>query len=116
MNLEKTIAYYNKDLEVCDCMYCQTYIQKVKDQYKQLTTYLQTYGIDVCKPFETMLGEEDETSFELLEVQYVVIGKIHTDFHKSFGKVHIRVTNNHPAVDLDDVFTVISVGPIMIEK
>ncbi len=116
MNLDKTILYYQKDAEVCDCGYCKAYIQGVKSQYKKLTDYLESCGIDVTKPFEAYPGEESDTHVCFQEVQYVVLGKLNQDFKKTIGPVTISVASSHPTCDLKEPFSILSISPIRINK
>ena len=62
MDIERTERFYRelKQSDVCDCAYCRNYVKEVKKAYPAVTAYLQTLGVDIAKPFETMPLELDE--------------------------------------------------------
>ena len=73
---EKTRAYYrNLSLEsICNCDYCRNYCARVKEGYPEVAWYLDSLGVDIEKPFETMPLETDENGYlEYCVCQYVIL-------------------------------------------
>ena len=62
MDIERTKQFYRelKQSDLCDCAYCRNYVNEVAKAYPAVTAYLQTLGVDIAKPFETMPLELDE--------------------------------------------------------
>ena len=56
MNIEKTKEFYKqiKVDDLCNCVYCQNYVRRIKLSYPSLADYLNHLGVDIAKPFETM--------------------------------------------------------------
>ena len=77
MDIERTKQFYRelKQSDVCDCAYCRNYVKEVKKAYPAVTAYLQTLGVDIAKPFETMPLELDENGrMPYIGPQYLVFG------------------------------------------
>lgn len=78
MDIERTKQFYRelKQSDVCDCAYCRNYVKEVKKAYPAVTAYLQTLGVDIAKPFETMPLELDEDGrMPYIGPQYLVFGE-----------------------------------------
>ena len=62
VDIVNTKAYYNSIMEtsLCDCSYCRNYRLKVKVMFPKVSKYLDSFGIDIEKPFETSPLEPDE--------------------------------------------------------
>ena len=77
MNIERTKQFYRelKQSDVCDCAYCRNYVKEAAKAYPAVTAYLQTLGVDIAKPFETMPLELDENGrMPYIGPQYLVFG------------------------------------------
>ena len=63
MDVRKTKHYYDVSAgdQVCTCDYCRNYVKEIRHAYPELSEYLETMGIDIEKPFETMPIEPDES-------------------------------------------------------
>ena len=63
MDVRKTKHYYDVSAGdyVCTCEYCRNYVKEIRHAYPELSEYLETMGIDIEKPFETMPIEPDES-------------------------------------------------------
>ena len=62
MDIERTKQFYRelKQSDLCGCAYCRNYVKEAAKAYPAVTAYLQTLGVDIAKPFETMPLELDE--------------------------------------------------------
>ena len=77
MDIERTKRFYRdlKRSNLCDCAYCRNYVNEVAKAYPAVTAYLQTLGVDIAKPFETMPLELDEDGrMPYIGPQYLVFG------------------------------------------
>ena len=56
MDIERTKQFYRelKQSDLCGCAYCRNYVNEVAKAYPAVTAYLQTLGVDIAKPFETI--------------------------------------------------------------
>lgn len=116
MDIAKNIMYYKQHSIVCSCMQNEAYTNNIEQQYTQLTKYLQTFGIDVKQPFAMQGVEEKDTYVAFQEVQYIVLGKIHKEFHKRIGPVDVHVAKSHIETGIQETFSVLELGPIRIQK
>lgn len=98
-DIEKTRAYY-RDLgpeNICSCAYCRNYCARVKAAYPEVDRYLDSLGVDIEKPFETMPLEPDENGYlEYCVCQYVVFGSCPEDFTHRIGDVTFGRSDCHP--------------------
>ena len=77
MDIERTKQFYRelKQSDLCGCAYCRNYVKEAAKAYPAVTAYLQTLGVDIAKPFETMPLELDEDGRMLyIGPQYLVFG------------------------------------------
>ena len=77
MDIERTKQFYRelKQSDLCGCAYCRNYVNEVAKAYPAVTAYLQTLGVDIAKPFETMPLELDEAGqMPYIGPQYLVFG------------------------------------------
>ena len=98
-DIEKTRAYYSSrgPESLCNCGYCQNYCARVKAAYLEVALYLDSLGVDIEKPFETMPLELDENGYlEYCGCQYVVFGSCPEDFTHRIGDVTFGRSDCHP--------------------
>ena len=118
LNIEATKSYYaqmaNGDL--CNCDYCQNYIDKIKAAYPKVSAYLSSLGIDIENPFETMPLEPDETgNLVYISAQYIMFGTA-DDFVKTvINSVNVAITDVHPSTQIDEAHFVIEISPIRLK-
>lgn len=77
MDIERTKQFYRelKQSDLCGCAYCRNYVKEAVNAYPAVTAYLQTLGVDIAKPFETMPLELDEDGrMPYIGPQYLVFG------------------------------------------
>lgn len=114
MDIAKTRAFYETLAPdyVCDCDYCKNYVKEIKRAYPLLADYLQSIGVDIEKPFETMPLEPDKDGYiDYLGVQYIVLG-CKDDFEKVIvADMRIDITDSHPRTDVPDAHFVIELLP-----
>ena len=104
MDNMKTKEYYEAIAsdDVCQCDYCQSYVKYIRATYPVVSEYLETIGVDIEKPFETMpLALEDTGNIFYIGVQYVVIGS-RANFEAVFvGDVEVKITRSHPSTNIE---------------
>lgn len=92
MDIERTKRFYRdlKRSNLCDCAYCRNYVNEVAKAYPAVTAYLQTLGVDIAKPFETMPLELDEAGrMPYIGPQYLVFGE-----EEGFAAATVRDVND----------------------
>ena len=116
MDIIKTENYYrslNND-SLCSCDYCRNYYKEVKAAYPELSNHMAGMGVDIEKPFETMLLEPYEGTIEYIAVQYNVIGNAADFKSENVYGVHIGIADSHPMTDIDEEHYVIEISPIKL--
>lgn len=114
-DLEKTRAYYRNlsPENICDCAYCQNYCARDKAAYPEVARYLDSLGVDIEKPFELFLPDEDEGGcLEYPICQYVVFGTCPEDFTHRIGDVAFGRSDCHPKTKIDGEHFVLDLYPI----
>ena len=118
MDAAKTKQYYDAlGIEnVCQCDYCRNYVKEIKGTYPLLTKHLQTMGIDIEKPFETMPIEPDpDGNIEYIGTQYVVMGDP-SDFQETdITGMHIGIADSHPMTDIQEEHFVLEISEIILK-
>lgn len=120
MDIERTKQFYCelKQSDVCDCAYCRNYVKEVKKAYPAVTAYLQTLGVDIAKPFETMPLELDEAGqMPYIGPQYLVFGAeagFAAATVKDANDVEIRLAQSHPGDNIQEPHFVIEIEPIFL--
>lgn len=118
MDVKKTQDYYKQLAydELCDCAYCQNYVRQIQREYPVIAEYLQKFGIDIEKPFETMPLEPTKDGYiEYIAAQYIVYGD-HTGFEKTtVNSVNIDIADSHPSTRIEEPHFVIELYPIRLK-
>ena len=120
MDVERTERFYRelKQSDVCDCAYCRNYVKEVKKAYPAVTAYLQTLGVDIAQPFETMPVELDENGrMPYIGPQYLVFGEkdgFAAATVKDVNDVEVRLAQSHPGDDNRELHLVIEIFPIFL--
>lgn len=117
MDIEKTEAYYKnlKAKDLCQCAYCQNYVREIKKEYRALGEYLESMGVDIEKPFETMPLEEKDGYIEYAAAQYIVMGSTEGFKESKVGDVTITLANSHPTTGIEEEHFVIEIYPIVLK-
>ena len=118
LNIEKTQEYYDS-LEqeyLCNCNYCKTYYLRVKEKYPKVSSYLDSLGIDIEKPFEISSLEPDENNIlEYCVCQYIVFGCCCDTYSYKIGDVEFRIAQLYPDTGIKEEHFVIEFYPIKLE-
>ena len=118
MNIEKTREYYSHltSDDLCQCDYCKNYVKEIKAAYPEVAKYLDSIGIDIEKPFETMPLEPDENeNIEYICGQYVVIGSSEGFQPQLVGDIEIDIAIHHPSSNISDEHFVIEIYNILLK-
>ncbi len=118
MNIEKTKEFYKqiKVDDLCNCVYCQNYVRRIKLAYPSLADYLNHLGVDIAKPFDTMPLEQDEMGYiEYISAQYIVYGESSDFIKATIDSVNVDIAESHPSIKIEEVHFVIEVYPIRLE-
>lgn len=120
MDVGRTERFYRelKQSDVCDCAYCRNYVKEVKKAYPAVAAYLQTLGVDIAKPFETMPLELDENGrMPYIGPQYLVFDEkdgFAAATVKDVNDVEVRLAQSHPGDDNWELHLVIEIFPIFL--
>ena len=120
MDIERTKQFYRelKQSDLCGCAYCRNYVNEVAKAYPAVTAYLQTLGVDIAKPFETMpleLGEDGRMPY--IGPQYLVFGAkagFAAATVKDANDVEVRLAQSHPDDDIREPHFVIEIFSIFL--
>ena len=111
MNIKRTKQYYESltSKDVCQCDYCQNYIQNIKTAYPQIANYLQGIGVDIERPSEVLSFDPDGHGYiEYCQAQYIVFGS-KSDFCKmDISDIHIDIQDIHPCTNIEEEHFVIA--------
>jgi len=92
-DVEKTKEYYLSN-SVCDCPWCRNLCAQIKDFSPELSDFLSEFGVDICRPDESVdFPEKDRVYYSL--VGYTVTGYIETSgiYKTKIGDLNIQITN-----------------------
>lgn len=119
MDIKKTEDFYktmDTDYYICKCDDCQNYIKEIKHSYPLLSDYLQSIGVDIEKPFETVPLEPDKEGYiEYIGVQYIVLGSRNAFAPTMISDVKIDITESHPRTNVEGEHFVIELQPIRLK-
>jgi len=117
VNLDETRAYYASlgPASLCDCGYCRNYCLRIKKAYPEVAAYLDTLGVDIEKPFETLPLEPDESGMlEYSGCQYIVFGRCAKDYEHWLETVSLRRAFTHPDTGIAQEHFVLECYPIQL--
>ena len=118
VNILKTKNYYHSitDASLCDCGYCRSYRLQVKSEYTKVARYLELFGIDITKPYETSAMEPDDKGIlEYCCCQYIVFGNCAMEYHHKIDEVEFRVATSYPGTGIEQEHFVIELFPIKLK-
>lgn len=117
VNVAATKAYYRNivDASLCDCGYCRSYRLQIKSAFPEVAVCLDSFGIDIEKPFETSPLEPDANGIlTYCGCQYVVFGKCERGFVHKIENVEFRVAASHPCTGIEQAHFVLEIYPVAL--
>lgn len=116
MDINKTREFYKnlKEEDLCNCAFCKNYIGQIKENYPQVSDYLDNLGVDIEKPFDTSPAEPEDEQIEYYMVQYIVMGDKEKFQKKEWGKVSIHIAEEGPSTGCKDQHFVIELTNIQL--
>lgn len=114
VNVEENKNYYSKDLELCNCGYCENYYKKIKKTYPKVSKYLENLGIDIEKPFELSYLEPLNGKLEYISCEYVSFGSIDENYKYKIGDVRFRKSEYHPTTGIKEAHFILEFGPVLL--
>lgn len=76
---------------------------------------MESMGVDIEKPFETMPLEEKDGYIEYASVQYIVMGSTEGFKESKVGDVTITLADSHPTTDIEWDHFVIEIYLIVLK-
>lgn len=115
-NKEKTEAYYaSAKSKPCDCGNCKIYYEGIKSAYPKVVSYLNSLGVDVLRPLELSLAEDENMNFvEYTSCAYVVFGTCPEDFVHKTGDMTYTITQHHPETGVEEPHFVLDFGSVYL--
>ncbi len=118
MNKKRTKTYYEEltEEDLCDCAYCRNYRRQIKASYPAVSRYLESIGVDIEKPFETMpLEPEPDGTILYIGSQYAVIGDPEEFRPEKAGGISITLAESHPETRIKEKHYVIELDSIRLK-
>lgn len=116
VNNKKTKFFYKNYNEICDCIMCKFYIEKISDIYPQLNEFLDKINVDIKKPLEVGYPYLDPRENLIYPFsQYIVIGQC-DDFYLDISDLCIRKADAYPDLKIDDDYFVLDVFDLVIDR
>lgn len=75
VNVVKTREFYNKDLEVCDCLYCDNFVEACKNLKPSVIDVFRKLGINPAKPAHLSEFPSEEDGKRIYIGQYHLVGR-----------------------------------------
>lgn len=113
MDIERTKAYYAeiKREDICNCIYCQNFIDEIKRSYPDVAEYLLSIGVDIERPFEVLLPSDPiEGYMDYYLVQYLIVGNPDDFQDTKIGEVSIGISECHPDSNYSGEHFIIDAG------
>lgn len=113
IDVQKTRQYYQflKKEDFCSCDYCMNFYQKAKSAFPETAKWLDSHGIDIEKPFETLPIEVDRNHVEYISAQYIAFGACEESFQLDFGESRISFAHSHPDTRIEEQHFVLEFFP-----
>lgn len=118
VDVSATRDYYNSitDSALCDCSYCRNYRLQIKSALPEVTTYLDSLGVDIEKTFETSpLEPEENGMLEYCGCQYIVFGTCAPEYHYRIDGVEFRVATSYPSTGIEQEHFVLELFPVRLK-
>lgn len=76
VDVDKTRGFYNKDIELCDCLSCENYMEASKQIVSPVLDVFSMLGITPSKPSHLSEYGEMEDGLRLYIGSYHIVGKL----------------------------------------
>lgn len=75
-DIEKTLEFYNKDLDVCSCLYCKNFVEAANQLTPNVFHVFAKLGINPSKPAHLSYLHSDEADITSYLGNYHLIGRM----------------------------------------
>lgn len=75
-DIEKTLEFYNKDLDVCSCLYCKNFVEAANQLTPNVSDVFAILGINPSKPAHLSYLHTDEADITSYLGNYHLIGRV----------------------------------------
>ena len=119
VDIGRTKEYYRSmpPEDLCDCAYCRTYMRQIRAAYPDTAEKLETLGIDIEKPFETMpLVPGNDGFIDFIGSQYVVFGRPDQEALDAVHAAGMQIAESHPVTGITEDHFVIETGEIRLKR
>ncbi|MDP4087573.1 MAG: hypothetical protein Q8934_23705 [Bacillota bacterium] len=76
VDIDKTREFYNKDIEVCHCVYCTNYVKACKHLNTSVSDMLNILGINLAIPAHLSEFPTDDDDTLLYLGEYFLVGRV----------------------------------------
>ncbi len=101
--------------EICQCDFCKNYVRQIKFTYPQVARFLNSLGVDIEKPFETIPLEPENGYLDYLAAQYIAMGTKKDFQGRKIDGVNVEIETCHPSTDIPEEHFIISIFPIRLK-
>lgn len=117
MDIEKTKEFYKNTSpsDICPCNFCKNYVKQIKSAYPRVAALLNSIGVDMEKPYETMPLEPENGYLDYIAAQYIVLGTKEEFQGKTIDGVAVEIDDCHPDTAIAEEHFVISIYPIRLK-
>lgn len=90
-----TNAYRDVYTEQCECVACEIYRMEFEDQYFEVVSFLQEFGVNIYYPLSTMDVSDDEKEYMHEYIAYYCVrGELPTDkIEMKIGNINVTMRN-----------------------
>lgn len=76
VDLKKTIEFYNKDMDLCHCLYCENFMEASKQNDPYINSVFTRLGIDPSKPVQLSEFGKTEEGLRYYMGSYHLVGEL----------------------------------------
>ncbi|MFJ5768741.1 hypothetical protein [Psychrobacillus sp. NPDC093180] len=76
VDIDRTREFYNKDIEVCNCLYCKNYVETSKYLKASISDIFNNLGIHPAKPAHLLEFPTEKEGTRLYLGDYHLVGRV----------------------------------------
>ncbi|MGE7771401.1 hypothetical protein ACQKMK_12775 [Viridibacillus arvi] len=76
VDIDRTREFYNKDIEICNCLYCKNYVEASGYLKTSVSDVFNNFGIHPAKPAQLSEFPTEEAGTRLYVGDYHLVGRV----------------------------------------